>query len=149
MTWKDIKGYEGIYQVSDEGHVRSVERFRTCKVKGNKIAIMKVPSRVLKQWRRSSYNLVDLWKDSKRDVRSVHILVYEAFVEPVKEGFIVHHKDSNKFNNAVSNLEMMSYETHNRIHHSGKPSWNKGRKTPPEVHKKAWETRRRNKNVRS
>lgn len=145
MEWKDIKGYEGKYQVSDVGLVRSVERTRKCRIKGNKTAIMKVPEKLLKQWRRSNYLLVDLWNDAKRDVRSVHVLVFEAFKEPVKKGFFVHHKDENKLNNSVENLEMVSCTTHNRIHHAGKPSWNKGLKMPAEIYKKMWETRRRNK----
>lgn len=149
MEWKDIKGYESKYQVSDTGLVRSLERTRTCIVKGGKEAIMRIPARVLKQWKRSAYYLVDLWNESKRDVRSVHVLVYEAFKGPIKEGFYIHHKDENKFNNHISNLEMVSCQAHNRIHHAGKAPWNKGLKMPPEVHKKMWETRRRNKNVRS
>lgn len=143
--WKDIKGYEGLYQVSNTGRVRSVERTRQCRVNGGTIATMRVPAKILKQWKRSSYLLVDLWKDSKRDVRSVHYLVYEAFVGPIAKGLFIHHKDENKHNNNYSNLEMMSCLTHNRTHHAGKPSWNKGLKMSPEVYKKAWETRRRNK----
>ena len=144
MEWKDIKGYEGKYQVSDTGLIRSVERTRECRVNGGSIAIMRVPSKLLRQWKRSSYLLVDLWRDSKRDVRSVHVLVFEAFKGPVKKGFFVHHKDEDKLNNAIENLVMMSCQAHNKLHHSGRPSWNKGKKMPPEIYKKMWETRRRN-----
>lgn len=149
MEWKDIKGYEGKYQVSDTGLIKSLERTRKSRIKGGKVVVIKVHSRLLKQWKRSNYLLVDLWNDSNRDVRSVHVLVYEAFKGPIKKGLYVHHKDENKLNNAVENLEAVSCEAHNRIHHSGKPSWNKGKKMPPELYKKMWETRRRNKNVRS
>lgn len=149
MEWRDIKGYESRYQVSNTGLVRSCERTRKCTIKGGKEITMRVHARTLKQWKRSKYMLVDLWSNSKRDIRSVHVLVFEAFKEPVKKGFFVHHKDEDKLNNSIDNLEMVSCKTHNRIHHAGKASWNKGLKMPPEVHKKAWETRRRNKNVRS
>lgn len=145
--WRDIKGYEGLYQVSNTGRVRSVERTRQCRVNGGTIATMRVPAKILKQWKRSSYLLVDLWKDSKRDVRSVHVLAYEAFVGPVEKGLMIHHKDHNKFNNNYNNLMMMSYDTHNKLHHAGKSSWNKGLKMSPEVHKKVWETRRKNQNA--
>ena len=140
--WKDIKGYEGKYKVSNKGQVKSVERKRLCRVNGGTIAIMKVPERILKQWKRSTYLLVDLWNEKKRDIRSVHYLVYEAFVGEIKKNMILHHKDENKYNNTPENLVMMSCQTHNKIHHSGKPSWNKGKKLPPETLKKAWETRR-------
>ena len=141
-VWRDILGYSGKYQVSNKGNVKSVARKRTCRVNGGTIAEMKVPEKILKKWKRNCYFLVDLWNGSKRDTRSVHILVYEAFIGKIKKGMMIHHKDENKLNNDVENLEMLSCQTHNRIHHGGKPSWNKGLKMPPEVHKKAWETRR-------
>lgn len=71
----------------------------------------------------------------------LHRVIYETFVGEIPEGYIIHHKDENKQNNAVSNLLMVSAEDHVRIHFSGKPSWNKGLKTPPESHKKQWITR--------
>lgn len=140
--WKDIEGYEGKYQVSNKGRVKSVERRRECIVNGGSLAIMKVPERILKQWKRNKYFLVDLWNKSKRDVRCIHVLVYETFCGKIEKGMIIHHKDENKLNNSVENLEMLSCQTHNRIHHGGKASWNKGLKMPPEIHKKAWATRR-------
>jgi len=142
--WRDIKGYEWKYQVSNYGEVKSIKRKRKCRVHGGTIAVMSVPERILKQWKRSTYFLVDLWKETKRDVRSVHYLVYEAFVGDVQDGMMIHHKDENKYNNTPENLEMISCLAHNRIHHCGKPSWNKGKKMPPEVYVKMWETRRRN-----
>lgn len=141
--WKDIPGYEGKYKVSNKGQVKSIERKRKCRVNGGTIATMTVHERILKQWKRSSYLLVDLWNERNRDIRSVHILVFEVFNGKIKDGCFIHHKDENKFNNTVDNLIMMSCLDHNRHHHSGKPSWNKGKKMSPDVHKKAWETRRR------
>lgn len=140
--WKDIKGYEGKYQVSNKGRVKSIERKRLCRVRGGTVVVMKVPEKILKQWKRSSYFLVDLWKNKNRDVRTVHVLVYEAFVGKIKKDCMIHHKDENKFNNFFENLEMMSCQTHNRLHHGGRTPWNKGKKLPPETLKKAWETRR-------
>ena len=103
--WKDIVGYEGKYQISNKGNVKSVARKRTCRVNGGTIAEMKVPEKILKKWKRSCYFLVDLWNGSKRDTRSVHILVYEAFVGKIKKGMMIHHKDENKLNNDVENLK--------------------------------------------
>lgn len=142
--WQDIRGYEGKYQVSNLGRVKSVKRKRNCRVNGGTIAVMNVPERILKQWKRQTYLLVDLWKDKKRDVRSVHIIVYEAFVGKIGKNMTIHHKDRNKYNNIPENLEMLTCQTHNRLHHLGRTPWNKGKKMPPEVLKKAWATRRKN-----
>lgn len=111
---------------------------------GGTVALMKVPEKILKQWKRSSYNLVDFWIDGKRFVQSVHVLVYEAFNGELRKGNFVHHIDENKLNNTPENLEQISVLEHNRIHFTGKPSWNKGLKTPKESHKKQWKTRRKN-----
>ena len=143
LVWSDIPGYEGRYKVSNTGLVKSCEHFHPVLIRGA-IVLRHRKEQLLKQWKRSSYLLVDLWKDGERDVRSVHVLVYEAFKEALKEDEVVHHKDGNRFNNSVENLVKMTQLEHNRLHHSGKPSWNKGLKTPPEVHQKAWETRRKN-----
>ena len=80
MIWKDVKDYEGLYQVSDSGLVRSRKK-------------------ILKQWKRSKYLLVDLWKNGIRDVRSVHVLIYETVNKPVPKGYVIHHKDEDRFNN--------------------------------------------------
>lgn len=125
MIWKDIKDYEGMYQVSDEGLIRSFK---------NKV-------KILKQWRRSKYNLVDLWKNGHRDVRSVHVLVYETFKGPIPDGYIVHHIDEDKFNNCLDNLQAITILEHNRHHCCGRPAWNKGIPLPKETSRKIWETR--------
>lgn len=143
LKWADVPGYEGLYQVSDTGLVKSCECWRPLVLKG-KTVLRHNPEKILKQWKRSSYLLVDLWRDGERDVRSVHVLIYEAFNGPVGKDEIVHHLDGDKLNNCLDNLVKMSLLEHNRLHHAGKPSWNKGKKMPPEVHKKAWETRRKN-----
>ena len=142
-VWKDIKGYEGLYQVSNLGRVKSLARKHILRIWG-KDCLRKQPERILKQWKRSSYLLVDLWKDGKRDVQSVHHLVFNTFNGENVGDFFIHHKDENKFNNNLDNLELMSVLEHNRLHHGGKPSWNKGLKMPPEIFTKMWETRRRN-----
>lgn len=115
LEWKDIAGYEGRYQVSNTGLVKSCEHYHPTVIKGTPV-LRHRKEQLLKQWKRSRYLIVDLWRDGERDVRSVHILVYEAFIGPVKEGYVVHHKDLNRFNNCVSNLQQLSYLEHNRLH---------------------------------
>ena len=142
LVWKDIAGYEGRYKVSNTGLVKSCEHYHPVIIKGTP-CLRHRKEQLLKQWKRSNYLLVDLWRDSERDVRSIHILVWEAFNGYITETFIIHHKDENKFNNNIENLQIISILEHNRLHHGNKPSWNKGKKTPPEVHQKVWETRRK------
>lgn len=119
MIWKDIEGYEGRYQVSDTGLVKSCEHYHPVVIKGKPV-LRHRKEQLLKQWKRSNYLLVDLWRDNERDVRSVHVLVYETFIGPVLDGFVVHHKDHNKYNNCVDNLKLMSHKEHNKHHHGVK-----------------------------
>lgn len=98
--WKDIEGYEGLYQVSNLGRVRSLERFNVNSgVYQNRV-------RVLKQsHNRRGYKTVTLIKRKARKTVTVHRLVAKAFLENPKMLPQVNHKDENKENNAVGNLE--------------------------------------------
>ena len=152
-VWKDIKGYEGLYQVSNIGRVKSLERKHKIMLHG-KECLRHQKERIMKQWKRSVYWLVDLWKDGKRDIRSVHHLVFETFNNSQTDGLLIHHKDENKNNNSVDNLELMTVLEHNRHHFCGKQSWKKGlkinalpkkyNKLSPESYKLMWETRHNN-----
>lgn len=140
--WKDIKGYEGKYQVSNLGRVKSVKRKRFSRVYGGTIAVMTVPERILKQWKRSTYFLVDLWKNKKRDVRSVHYLVYETFVGKIPTKKQIHHKDENKYNNNVENLVCLSCVEHLRLHNKGVFKGKISPQTRRQANIKAWITRK-------
>lgn len=142
-VWKDIKGYEGLYQVSNIGRVKSLERKHKTRIKG-KECLRYQKERIMKQWKRSVYWLVDLWKDGKRDIRSVHHLVFETFNNCQTDGLLIHHKDENKSNNNINNLEVMTVLEHNQHHHDGKNPWNKGVKMPPEVFVKMSKTKTEN-----
>lgn len=141
-VWKDIKGYEGLYQVSNIGRVKSLERKHKTRIKG-KECLRHQKERIMKQWKRDRYWLVDLWKDGERDIRSVHHLVFETFNNCQTDGLLIHHKDENKNNNSVENLELMSVLEHNRHHFCGKHPkiYNKA---SLESYKLMWETRHNN-----
>ena len=97
-VWKDVKDYEGLYQVSDRGNVFSVERIG---LNGRKIG-----GRILKPSDRGNgYLRVDLYNDGKVKTKQVHRLVTEAFIPNPKKLPHVNHKDENPTNNELSNLE--------------------------------------------
>lgn len=103
-TWKDIIGFEGLYQVSDTGKVKSMKR--KSMNAGSYNGFVSVQERELKQTiNRLGYHVLTLFKDGCRHFRIVHRLVAEAFLENKKKYKEVNHKDLDKSNNHVSNLE--------------------------------------------
>lgn len=99
--WKDIKGYENKYQISNLGRVKALDYRRTGKeqiisIKNNK-----------------GYSEVALWKDSKRKMFMVHRLVAQAFIPNPNNLPQVNHKDENKTNNIVENLEWCTQSYNN------------------------------------
>ncbi len=100
-VWKDIKGYEGLYQVSNLGRVKSLERF-----KDNNGGKVKVSERIMRiSVDTVGYNIICLTKNSKRKTHKIHRLVAEAFIPNLENKREVNHKDGNKQNNNVKNLE--------------------------------------------
>ena len=91
--WRDIKGYEGKYQVSNLGRVRSLNFNKTGKIKELSYA------------KRRGYLGVTLFKDKKPKTFAVHRLVAEMFIPNPNNYPQVNHKDENKLNNNVENLE--------------------------------------------
>ena len=86
--WKDIIGFEGLYQVSNTGKVYSIRRNIMLKGKTD----------------RYGYRTVVLW-NGKNNYRTVHRLVAEAFVPQVDGCNVVNHLDCDKQNNKAENLE--------------------------------------------
>lgn len=113
--WKDIKGYEKLYQVSNLGSVKSLSKF----VKNNKsyssIGYI-TKEKILKQFRnRKGYLVVSLCRDGKQKTFRVHRLVAEAFIPNPENKPQVNHINTNKENNHVSNLEWVT-NGENQIH---------------------------------
>lgn len=99
--YKDIKGYEGLYQISNLGNVRALDR-TTAFGRGYK----KIPMHNLTICIDSQgYNSVCLSKDGVQKRHLVHRLVAYAFLNNPNGYPEVNHKDENKSNNCVSNLE--------------------------------------------
>ena len=100
--WKDIKGYEGLYQVSNLGQIKSLNYLRTKKQK-----ILKLHSD------KDGYLILGLRKEGKTKCVKVHRLVCETFISNPKKYGYVNHKDENKQNNNVKNLEWCSMRYNN------------------------------------
>ena len=101
--WKEIKGFEGYYEVSDLGRVRSVDRVVYDKVrKCNRLLKGKI---LTVRDNGNGYKCVMFCKDHKLYNRYVHRLVAEAFILNPDNYDYVNHRDENKGNNSKSNLE--------------------------------------------
>ena len=106
-VWKDIPGYEGLYQVSDQGRVKSLGRFVGAKNRG----VRQQAERLLKPLNTGkNYFRVCLYKGGVMERPLVHRLVAMAFLPNTEEFEEVNHKDGNKWNNVASNLEWASHK---------------------------------------
>ncbi|MBT5090793.1 MAG: hypothetical protein HOM76_00070 [Flavobacteriaceae bacterium] len=107
-NWKNVKGYEGIYKVSDLGRVKSLTRSRVSE------------DRILNpSYNRDGYQKVVLSVDGVQKTVTIHSLVAEAFLGHKRDGLlstgVVNHLDENKANNVLSNLEVVT-QRENVIH---------------------------------
>lgn len=99
--WKPVVGYEGLYEVSDHGRVRSVDRWVAQTGRKDRW----FPGVLLKQMDdRKRYKWVNLNRGGAPKVGKVHRMVAEAFIGAPPEGNVLCHNDGNVQNNAVGNL---------------------------------------------
>lgn len=101
-TWKPVAGYEGRYEVSDRGRVRTL-----CRIHGGGSRLL-VP-----RVKPSGHLEVRLFKDGKHRALLVHRLVAMAFVEGYADGLVVNHRDENPQNNRADNLEWTTIARNN------------------------------------
>lgn len=107
--WKPIKGYEGLYEVSNLGNVRSCPRIYT----DSRGWVYHKKGQTLKYLLRNHYNSVALCKNNKSAQKTVHRLVATAFIPNPNNLPQINHKDENKLNNHVDNLEWCTAEYNN------------------------------------
>ena len=89
--WKDIPNYEGLYQVSNLGNIKSLKKGK------NKLLKFGVNNK--------GYYIVNLYKNNKGITKKVHRLVAQVFIPNPNNYPIINHKDENKKNNIIDNLE--------------------------------------------
>lgn len=115
--WKDIKGFEGCYQISNYGNVRSLDRIKNHRLYHSQIISQKTD--------KDGYKNVSLHLDGKVKYFRVHRLVAEAFVHNPKPNIydIINHKDGVVDNNKASNLEWCdaSYNQWHRCYVNNNP----------------------------
>lgn len=110
--WKNIEGYEGLYQISSYGRVKSVERVVEYIYKGKKRSRF-AKEKLLKYGEvKRGYLYVCLWNNGEYKCLFVHKLVAKAFVPNPNDYNVVHHIDHNPKNNRVENLIWMTNEQH-------------------------------------
>ena len=103
--WKDIKGFEGLYQVSNMGEVKSLDR-KVIQYNGYNYSERIYKGKMLKSAiSRNGYKRVVLQNVNAKKNCCVHRLVAEAFIPNPNNLLIINHKDENKLNNQVENLE--------------------------------------------
>lgn len=104
MKWADIVGYEGYYQISDTGIVKSVDR----KIMSKDGTVYYKSGKIISQTiSNAGYSMVGLWKNNKGKTKTVHRQMMLAF-NPTDSYKYVNHIDGDKTNNTLSNLEWCS-----------------------------------------
>ena len=109
--WQNIPGYENLYKISTRGRVRA---FSNGKWKLRKL---------VKSWH--GYWKINLYKEGKATTFDVHQLMQRTFFGPKKEGYEINHKDLNKKNNKLDNLEYVPQLENARHYYKSKNSHKK------------------------
>jgi len=110
--WKDVKNFEGNYQVSNLGNVRSLDRVgHTGRKDRGKLKKLTIDGR--------GYLHVGLTKWNKKATRKVHQLVAESFLGHTVNGLklVVNHIDLNRKNNNVNNIEIVTHRDNSNLKH--------------------------------
>lgn len=110
-VWKDIPGYEGIYQASTLGRIRSKPGKTT---HSNIHGLRRWKTRILKEKCKKTREMrVTLWKDKKPKDHLVHRLIAATFIPKLNGKDCVNHKDGNPRNNNITNLEWCDHKENN------------------------------------
>ena len=116
--WKDVVGYEGLYQVSNLGNIKSFKIYKEGKL-------------LKPKFDKDGYREIGI-RDSNgtRTFKRVHRLVAESFIDNPDNLKFINHKDDNPANNNVDNVEWCSIEYNNRYRFTNGNASHKGSKSP-------------------
>ena len=115
--WRAVVGYEGYYEVSNFGRVRSLDRsiwYTPYRRQPVRVAHHKGRLLRLQRGQNPGYRCVILVRRNQHTTCFVHALVLEAFVGPRPEGWVCNHKNGNPGDNRASNLEWCTYSQNNQ-----------------------------------
>ena len=109
-VWKEVPGWEGYYEASNLGNIRSVTRYYNIQhSRTGSTYIKPYVGKVLSpKVGDGGYLYVNLWRDNKGYTRAVHRLVCGAFLGHIPDNLVCNHLDSNRKNNSLSNLEFVT-----------------------------------------
>lgn len=111
--WKDVKGFEGLYQVSNMGRVRSLDRDIVTTCRGT-VHTRHYKGRIIKpKYATAGYQGVMLANSGEYKQFQIHRLVALHFVDGYKDGLVVNHKNEIKDDNRAENLEFVTYTYNN------------------------------------
>jgi len=102
--WRPIKDYEGLYEVSNLGRVKSLPKYHNC----GKKSYMQSEKILKLNKRRDGYLQVMLYKDKKEKTLRIHRLVAQAFIPNPENKPFINHIDCDPSNNCVTNLEWVT-----------------------------------------
>lgn len=106
--WKDIKNYEGLYQISNLGRVRSLDRYVRGYNHGVEFESL-IKGKIIKpRPNKCGYPIIGLSKEGKKKHYALHRLVYYTFNPNADKSLQVNHLDENKLNCSLSNLNLMT-----------------------------------------
>lgn len=103
-SWKPVRGWEGVFEVSDYANVKRLSASR-CFPAGNELKAHQTMN---------GYWVVRFYVGKKYQTKLIHRLVADAFLGPIQEGMFVHHKNADTMNNTLGNLEIVTPKQNSR-----------------------------------